>query len=128
MAEEKTDVNNQAKNTTDLGMEQEHKNQDHQEKYFFRNISCPSSFGHKKCKNSLGKILRWDTQVFFEKTNRKTGRAQIVWAEREWVGCISCLPKALTLKLLAQLTHHCFQLDLLDVLFQISNRQGILCS
>ena len=62
----------QKKNTSDLGMEQEHKNQDHKEKYFFRNISCPSSFGHKKCKNSLGKILRWDTQVFFEKTNRKT--------------------------------------------------------
>ena len=64
--------------------------------------------------------------LFKKKKNRKAQKTQIVWAEREWVGCISCLPKALTLKLLAQLTHHCFQLDLLDVLFQISNRQGIL--
>ena len=131
MAEEKTNINDQAKkNTTDLGMEQEHKNQDHHEKYFFRNISCPSSFAYKKCRKQkqFGQNIVMRYTSCFKKTNRKAWRAQSIWAEREWVGCISCLPKALTLKLLAQLTHHCFQLDLLDVLFQISNRQGILWS
>ena len=125
MAQEKQMSTIKQKNTTDLGMEHENKNQGQKKKIFFRNISCPSSFGYKKCRKQkqFGQNIVMRYTSCFEKTNRKT---QIVRAEREWVGCISCLPKALTLKLLAQLTRHCFQSDLLDVLFQISNRQGIL--
>ena len=60
MAEEKTDVNDQAKkNTTDLGMEQEHKNQDHQEKYFSGIFHALHRLVTKSVenRNSLGKIL-----------------------------------------------------------------------
>ena len=49
----------QKKNTTDLGMEQEHKNQDHQEKYFLGIFHALHHLATKSAenRNSLGKIL-----------------------------------------------------------------------
>ena len=60
MAEEKTKCQRSSKkNPTDLGMEQGHKNQDHQEKY---HLGIFHAFHHLATKsaenrNSLGKIL-----------------------------------------------------------------------
>ena len=47
----------QKKNTSDLGMEQEHKNQDHQEKYFLGTFHAFHHLATKSAENSLGKIL-----------------------------------------------------------------------
>ena len=60
MAEEKTNINDQAKkNTTDLGMEQEHKNQDHHKNIFLGIFHALHHLATKSAenRNSLGKIL-----------------------------------------------------------------------
>ena len=59
MVEEKTNVNDKAKKNLHLGMEHEHKNQDHQEKYFLGIFHALHHLATKSAenRNSLGKIL-----------------------------------------------------------------------